>query len=974
MSGNSSFDIGSAIVNSLTLSINNFSGKFTDYIWDDARVVCYIGMQTSAGIEKIRICTMTVTNTPYQSTAIINLTCEDYMRKFDRDYSDSKLTYPATRLQIVQDACEVCGVTLQTTSFDNSDFVIKERPDDSSLTFRQVIAWVAQMGCQWAKCDAYGRLCLGWYEKTISKTEPDITAKETQGFTPWLYDITITGIQVTEYVKSSSEKEAETVAAGSEGYVIEISDNKLIQEGSAKEICGIISNRCVGMKFRPFNTGALTNIAWEAGDSIVISDRNGKTYQSYITTLTLNPGSFEQLECGAQSVSRQNQKQYSLTKQVKSETKKDIKDERAAREKALQDLAERLGESSGVFTTIVEQEDGSNIYYLHNKPKLEDSDMVWKMTAEAWAVSTDGGKTWNGGMTVDGDVIARILAAKGINADWINTGTIKGVDKDGNTKFLFDVTTGRCIVNLDELQIQGKDITQVTEEKTNQQINKFIKDTYAPSLNNLQSQVDGKIQTWHQDTDPSLEWESTQNTPWTDKDGNPILDMDGNPILMEWEDIKAMHEGDLWYNTSNNTQWIYQSGVWVPQDIPNSVLKIINGKSSIYVKQPVPPYEKGDLWLTSLNNKEAGFKTSIITRTSGDFVASDWIDLKYTDTDDVKNAINNYDKTLTQAEIFKKLSNDGKIKGLWIKDGELYFSFSFAQGGTLKLGGKNNGNGIFEVYDDSDKLSYKITNNGNVFYDESGNCTSAMIDGKILFPDEPFAIIAGEWSDYQKGFIYGSKGMNRFNGRVYGNTDGTVKFEYTTESFDGYYSPIFALDDTIHGFFDILRARKELIVDTLIGIPNIDTLPEIKVESIMKFLNKLELYKVPSVSSGGNLVLGTDGRTISYLSSSSERYKNLGDAISKKDVENWYNIEPLWAKYKGGYLISGDENENRYIPMFTAENVEKHMPEAVRHQDGKVEDWNYRVMIPAMFAMLKNQKSEIDELKQEIEGLKKKVK
>jgi hypothetical protein len=48
------------------------------------------------------------------------------------------------------------------------------------------------------------------------------------------------------------------------------------------------------------------------------------------------------------------------------------------------------------------------------------------MTAEAWAVSTDGGQHWNGGMTVDGDVIARILTATGINADWINTGTIVG--------------------------------------------------------------------------------------------------------------------------------------------------------------------------------------------------------------------------------------------------------------------------------------------------------------------------------------------------------------------------------------------------------------------------------------------------------------------------------------------------------------------------------------------------------------------
>lgn len=636
MSGNSSFDIGSAIVNSLTLSINNFSGKFTDYIWDDARVVCYIGMQTSAGIEKIRICTMTVTNAPYQSTAIINLTCEDYMRKFDRDYSDSKLTYPATRLQIVQDACEVCGVTLQTTSFDNGDFVIKERPDDGSLTFRQVIAWVAQMGCQWAKCDAYGRLCLGWYEKTISKTEPDITAKETQGFTPWLYDITITGIQVTEYVKNSSEKETETVAAGSEGYVIEISDNKLIQEGSAKEICEIISNRCVGMKFRPFNTGALTNIAWEAGDSIVISDRNGKTYQSYITTLTLNPGSFEQLECGAQSVSRQNQKQYSLTEQVKSETKKDIKDERTAREKALKDLADRLGESSGVFTTIVEQEDGSNIYYLHNKPKLEDSDMVWKMTAEALAVSTDGGKTWNGGLTIDGDVIARILAAEGINADWIKTGALRVVNTDGEETLYINADTGEVRASPTLFSLSGKSVADIASDA----VKNFVDMVYKEDLEKLQNQIDGKVEEYYYAYKPTLD-----NLP-----------------ASEWktDEEKKAHEGDRFLDKStgqsyrfskNDKTGEYEWTLIQDADVAEALRKAslakttADGKRRVFITTPQPPYDPGDVWM---QGPEGDIMVCKIGREEGTYDSADWEkSSKYTDDTKANEAINEIEKLKT---------------------------------------------------------------------------------------------------------------------------------------------------------------------------------------------------------------------------------------------------------------------------------------------------------------------------------------
>lgn len=897
VSQNGSFDIGAAIVNKLTLQINNFSGKYTDYIWDGARVVCHIGLELSTGIEKIRICTMTVTDAPYQNTAIISLTCEDSMRLFDRDYSDSKLTYPATRLQIIQDACEVCGVTLQSTRFDNDDFVIQNRPDDSSITFRQVIAWVAQMGCQWAKSDEYGRLCLGWYEREvpdkfynlvetpwkdtdgndildttgaqiITVMQKGITAVDTNGFTPWLYDIEITGVKVTEYVENSSQNEAKTYQSGKSGYVIEISDNKLIQEGTGETICGIIADRCIGMKFRPFTTGALTNIAWEAGDTISISDRNGNVYKSYLTSVTLNPGNFEQLECSAKSVSRSNQKQYTLNQQIQAENKKNLKDERAAREKALEELSQRLAESSGTYTTVETQPDGSNIYYLHNKPQLSDSDIVWKMTAEAWAVSTDGGQHWNGGMTVDGDVIARILTATGVNADWINTGTIKAIDKDGNTTFLVDVTTGRVVINADSVQIKGKDVNAIAKEKAEAEVNDFISNTYTSDISNLQSQIDGqietffydyeptlqnipasewttneerkkhegdlfywkskgyayrfmqdgatwkwqlvqdtditlalaaaeraqdtanhkrrvfvvqpeppydigdlwsqgkngdlmrckvarasgsysaddwekaskytddssldlfingvfkdslnslktqidgKIETWYQPNDPSIKWTKTEEYPWCDIDGNKILDESGNEIVLVWESEKAEHEGDLWHNTSDNTQWIYKSGIWQPQSIPNELLDKIDGKSSVYMIQPTPPYYEGDLWVTTNSEGKASLKTSFVNRINGDFTASDWIDFKYADKDDIKNAIDNYDTSLGQDEVFNKLTKGGTEQGIYIKDGKVYINAKYILAGLL-AGERINGRGL-KVIDDDKNVTLEIDSKGNV--------------------------------------------------------------------------------------------------------------------------------------------------------------------------------------------------------------------------------------------------------------------
>ena len=519
VSQSGSFDIGTAIVNKLTLQINNFSGKYTDYIWDGARVVCHIGLELSTGIEKIRICTMTVTDAPYQNTAIISLACEDSMRLFDRDYSESKLSYPATRLQIIQDACEVCGVTLQSTRFDNDDFIIQNRPNDNSITFRQVIAWVAQMGCQWAKTDAYGRLCIGWYEKE-SNIPANITSKDTSGFTPWLYDLEITGVKVTEYSSNSSESNAKTYQSGDEGYIIDISENKLIQPGTGQTICSIIAERCVGLKFRPFTTSALTDIALEAGDAITITDRNGEEHKSYLTSLTLNPGTFEQLECSAKSVSRNKQKQYTLNQQAQSEYRKSLRDERTSREKALEELSQRLAESSGTYTTVETQPDGSNIYYLHNKPQLSDSDIVWKMTAEAWAVSTDGGQHWNGGMTVDGDVIARILTATGVNADWIKAGALVVRDNSGNIIFSADITKHQLIMDGSSIRIGASPLDGL--------------------LNSMQGQIDGNINTWTGTSVPTL----------------------SNYPANEWLDDTEMskHVGDIYYDGDSHAYRFVNEG------------------------------------------------------------------------------------------------------------------------------------------------------------------------------------------------------------------------------------------------------------------------------------------------------------------------------------------------------------------------------------------------------------------------------
>lgn len=667
VSDDNTFNIGSANINTLNLSINNFDGKYTDYDFTDATVICYVGIELepedtsalldttgdkildttgneiivhkNALIEKIRICTMTVVDTPYQNTTIIELECEDNMRKFDRDYSASKLKYPATRKQIIQDACKVCGVTLDTLNFYQDSYQIPARPDDEALTFRQVIAWVCQIGCQYARCDKYGRLIIKWYDTEITDANR-ATIKSTNGFTPNLDDVVITGVQVTEYLESTStDEEASSYLYGEEGYVLKISANKLIPQGTGEVVANIIGEKCVGMSFRPFETECLTDIVLEAGDAVLITDRKGNKYKSYLTNVVLQPGSFEQISCNAESAARNSSKTYSLVTQAAVDARKSVWRERTTREQALQEFKDRLDNSTGVYTTVQTQQDGSQIFYLHDKPTLAESKAVWKMTAEAWGVSTDGGQTWNGGMTVDGDTIVRILNAVGVNADWINAGAITVTDTDGSILFSVDMDTKSVYLD-GSVQIGGgKSLNQTfanylqeSKDYSDGKLSDYA-ETVTGSLGELQDQIDGQIETFYYDYEPTL-----QNKPASD-----------------WTNAteRKKHIGDLFFNktTGYAYRFMQDGATWgwtLVQD--TDITKAMKAaedaqdtadhKRRVFVTKPQPPYDIGDLW--SQGESEGGdILTCTVSRAKGaSYVQSDWQKLnKYTDDAKAEEAL-----------------------------------------------------------------------------------------------------------------------------------------------------------------------------------------------------------------------------------------------------------------------------------------------------------------------------------------------
>ena len=404
-----------------------------------------------------------------------------------------------------------------TVEFDNDDYVVQSRPDDKSLTFRQVLKWIGEISVHYFYTDEEGRLSVGWYdlesqnnqiEETIlqdtdgenildTNNDEIITSIESGikhfvSLSVGLDDVVITGVRVLHDVEGDSGTETITYQAGNDGYLIEISKNKLIQGDEGTNVANMVAAKLVGLRFRAYQATGLSDPTREAGDTVWLIDRKNNIYKSVITNNTFQPGNFQNFSCGAVSPARNSATRYSQITQVYVDYRKDIEKERTDREKALDELAERIDGSSGLFTTEEIQEDGSTIFYLHNKPMLSESDIIWKMTAEAWGVSTDGGKTYNAGMTVDGDTIVRILTAVGVNADWIKTGAISVEATAGNETFYVATATGQVRIVANSFSLKGKSISEIADEE----VNDFIDNVYSPTIANLQSQIDGQIETW----------------------------------------------------------------------------------------------------------------------------------------------------------------------------------------------------------------------------------------------------------------------------------------------------------------------------------------------------------------------------------------------------------------------------------------------------------------------------------------------
>lgn len=288
-------------------------------------------------------------------------------------------------------------------------------------------------------------------------------------------------------------------------------------------------------------------------------------------------------------------------------------------------------------------------YYIYARCNKAGQDGTIQITSAQHKVNEDANYYWfwigviN---SVDPDIKARSVALTYgftmINGRFIKTGRIESAD--GETYFDLDNSEigGRIVFNSNGEEKTLEELGQEALESKD-----FINNTLPGLLSGLQSQLDGVIEQWFYEVDPTPD--STAPTATANEPAKGWVEADAaSGGVTERE----KHLGDLFYNTESGKVWRYVKGKVRPHpgaalstsdyyywkeledtelaqalSLAQDALDAANSKARIFVSTPYPPYDIGDLWV---DGKE--LRRCITAKTAGQsYNVNDWVVAVYYD-------------------------------------------------------------------------------------------------------------------------------------------------------------------------------------------------------------------------------------------------------------------------------------------------------------------------------------------------------
>lgn len=413
----SKIEIGSVVAAELELKLNNIDERFDNVRFEGAELYVRVGTKKwdahrweNAQYHYVPLGYFTVDEAP-RKLAIITLTALDRMVLFDKLADMNLITFPITVSDLLSRICDICNVSLGTdaTTLPNHDYIIQSAPASESLTYRQILSWIAELTGTCGFIDWEGQLILKWYTTTDTvldlKDRFDSDLEENA--------VEITGVQVVT--------KEESYLAGDDGYLFKLDGNELIQH-NAREVAQALYEVLGGFTYTPFSATVKPMPHLYPLDMVTFLDKNGVAHTSIITDCTFSLNMSTSVEgkgetatkSGYASANPLTRKESAIIQSLQQEQNKTLND----RVQTVLAFNELICNAVGLYETPITQDDGSTIYYLHNKPNLEESETIFTMTASgiAWTTTgwNEGDPVWAYGVTAAGDALFRMLSAEGI--------------------------------------------------------------------------------------------------------------------------------------------------------------------------------------------------------------------------------------------------------------------------------------------------------------------------------------------------------------------------------------------------------------------------------------------------------------------------------------------------------------------------------------------------------------------------------
>lgn len=409
------FELGTAVMRSFNLSFFDDTGSILSVGLGGATLDLYSNLNSTQVfygryyIDEVNI-----------KGKIVTCECVDAMAYSDIPYV-TEAVYPRTLYQVAQDVARISGLTFSMTSIPNGSLMVESVPTE--VTCRQMLQYIAQISGTYAKIERTQGKNLQFIG--LTETEKTIPLNATFSIETAENPITITGFAY-----------GENYLAGTNDYAILINDNPILNQFDDTTINSVLSSLLAtygGVSYYPSRATTNTNVAFETGDFVTLTKRDGTTVKTLITQISFT-GLSQMKVVGSGATKEKNG--YVLNGAVSGRVSEILKEIKSIETEKLPALSEAIiaasdkivGSVSG-YIYIPQEDDPYDLsmgqLLIMDSEVPTEATNLWRWNLNGLGFSSSGvNGTYQTAITQDGAIVADFISTGVLNAEVIRAGML----------------------------------------------------------------------------------------------------------------------------------------------------------------------------------------------------------------------------------------------------------------------------------------------------------------------------------------------------------------------------------------------------------------------------------------------------------------------------------------------------------------------------------------------------------------------